>query len=324
MYTESEMRILEGGLCVENDIACRLWFTREDKTHTPAAKDHSREALQLAADRQQQRQRNEQYYQEHIFRIQESIRNLSAQTEMIFRSYLRSLPASAKHGKLDAPKVWRVPVLDDMKVFLTDSDIAEADLTVDLLLDASQSRMNSQELICTQALVIAKSLENCHIPVRVTAFRSLRGYTVLERLKEYGDRRGEGLFGYYAGGWNRDGLCLKTMDWLLEDEKRQGSGGRRILLVLTDASPNDSVPLASKSGSLFSREYEGDAAVREAAAAVRLLRSHSIHCGAVFYGSSSHLDNVHQIYGQQYVRIRSLNQLADGVSQLLQMNLREM
>ena len=324
MYTESEMRILEGGLCVENDIACRLWFTRVDKAHAPAAKNHSREALQLAADRQQQRQRNEQYYQEHIFRIQESIRNLSAQTEMIFRSYLRSLPASAKHGKLDAPKVWRVPVLDDMKVFLTDSDIAEADLTVDLLLDASQSRMNSQELICTQALVIAKSLENCHIPVRVTAFRSLRGYTVLERLKEYGDRRGEGLFGYYAGGWNRDGLCLKTMDWLLEDEKRQGSGGRRILLVLTDASPNDSVPLASKSGSLFSREYEGDAAVREAAAAVRLLRSHSIHCGAVFYGSSSHLDNVHQIYGQQYVRIRSLNQLADGVSQLLQMNLREM
>ena len=324
MYTESEMRILEGGLCVENDIACRLWFTREDKTHAPAAKDHSREALQLAADRQQQRQRNEQYYQEHIFRIQESIRNLSAQTEMIFRSYLRSLPASAKHGKLDAPKVWRVPVLDDMKVFLTDSDIAEADLTVDLLLDASQSRMNSQELICTQALVIAKSLENCHIPVRVTAFRSLRGYTVLERLKEYGDRRGEGLFGYYAGGWNRDGLCLKTMDWLLEDEKRQGSGGRRILLVLTDASPNDSVPLASKPGSLFSREYEGDAAVKEAEAAVRLLRSHSIHCGAVFYGSSSHLDNVHQIYGQQYVRIRSLNQLADGVSQLLQMNLREM
>ena len=114
------------------------------------------------------------------------------------------------------------------------------------------------------------------------------------------------------------------MDWLLEDEKRQGSGGRRILLVLTDASPNDSVPLASKPGSLFSRDYEGDAAVREAAAAVRLLRSHSIHCGAVFYGSSSHLDNVHQIYGQQYVRIRSLNQLADGVSQLLQMNLREM
>ncbi len=326
MYSDSEMRILEDGLCVENDIACRLWFTREDRAHEArlSVKNHSREALQLAADRKQQRQRNEQYYHDHIFRIRESIRNLSAQTDMIFRSYLRSLPASAKHGRLDVLKVWRASVLDDMKIFLTDSDIAEADLTVDLLLDASQSRMNSQELICAQALVIANSLENCHIPVRVTAFRSLRGYTVLERLKEYGDKRGDGLFGYYAGGWNRDGLCLKTMDWLLEDEKKQGFGARRILLVLTDASPNDSLPLAPKPGNLFSREYEGDAAVREAEAAVRLLRSHSIHCGAVFYGATSHLDSVHQIYGQQYVRIRSLNQLADGVSQLLQMNLREM
>lgn len=344
MYSAREMSILEENLCVENDSACRLWFTREDRapgSRTAAgadsahvseteslggrpARELSREAQQLARDRQLQRQRNEQYYHDHIFRIRESIRNLTAQTDMIFRSYLRSLPASAKHGKLDGRRVWRVPVLDDMKVFRTDSDIAEADITVDLLLDASQSRMNSQELICTQALVIARSLEECGIPVRVTAFRSLRGYTVLERLKEYRDRRGEGLFGYYAGGWNRDGLCLRTMDYLLEDEKKQGNGVKRILLVLTDASPNDAVPLAQKSGSLFSREYEGDAAVREAEAAVRLLRSHQISCGALFYGATSHLDNVHQIYGQHYVLIRSLNQLADGVSQLLQMNLREM
>ena len=194
---------------------------------------------------------------------------------------------------------------------------------MDLLLDASQSRMNSQELICTQALVISRSLENCHIPVRVTAFRSLRGYTVLERLKEYGDKRGRGLFGYYAGGWNRDGLCLKTMDYLLEDEKKQGMSGRRILLVLTDAHPNDSLPLAPGPGRMFSREYEGDLAVEDAQSAVRLLRSHKIRCGAIYYGSTSHLDNVHQIYGHQYVRIRSLNQLADGVGELLQMNLRE-
>ena len=172
--------------------------------------------------------------------------------------------------------------------------------------------------------MIAKSLENCRIPVRVTAFRSLRGYTVLQRLKEYGDRRCQGLFGYYAGGWNRDGLCLKAMDYLLEDERRQGTGGKRILLSLTDAHPNDSVPLAPSPGRLFPREYEGDEAVRDAEAAVRALRSHGVKCGAVYYGSTSHLDNVHQIYGQHYVRIRSLNQLADAVTQLLQMSLREM
>jgi hypothetical protein len=328
MYSDAEMRILEESLCTDSDRTCRLWFTdaqsasrrpqASEEPHTGrAVRGRAKDAAQLARDCALQRRRNEQYYHDHIFRIQESIRNLSAQTDMIFQSFLRYLPASAKHGKLNSPRVWRMPLLNDPKVFLTDSDIAEADLTVDLLLDASQSRMNSQELICAQALVIANSLENCHIPVRVTAFRSLRGYTVLERLKEYGDKRGDGLFGYYAGGWNRDGLCLKTMDWLLEDEKKQGFGARRILLVLTDASPNDSLPLAPKPGNLFSREYEGDAAVREAEAAVRLLRSHSIHCGAVFYGATSHLDSVHQIYGQQYVRVKTLSQLPDAVSELL-------
>ena len=337
MYSDAEMRILENSLCVENDRSCRLWFTGDPKTvhagtgkqpetadrDTHSAGNQDREARQLARDRELQRKRNEKYYQDHIFRITESIRNLTAQTEAIFRAYLQALPSASAHGTLNGARVWRLPVLDDPKVFETDSDLAEADLRVDLLLDASQSRMNSQELICTQALVISRSLENCHIPVRVTAFRSLRGYTVLERLKEYGDKRGRGLFGYYAGGWNLDGLCLKTMDYLLEDEKKQGMSGRRILLVLTDAHPNDSVPLAPGPGRMFSREYEGDQAVEDAKRAVRLLRSHKIRCGAIYYGSTSHLDDVHQIYGHQYVRIRSLNQLADGVGELLQMNLRE-
>ena len=65
-------------------------------------------------------------------------------------------------------------VLSDMKNFLIDADPEDAEVCVDLLLDASQSRMNSQEMIASQALVIARSFEECHIPVRVTAFRSLR------------------------------------------------------------------------------------------------------------------------------------------------------
>ena len=54
-------------------------------------------------------------------------------------------------------------MLSDPDVFLSDSDMAEYTLRVDLLLDASQSRMNSQEIIASQAYVIAKSFENCHI-----------------------------------------------------------------------------------------------------------------------------------------------------------------
>ena len=281
----------------------------------------TKEGRRLWRDQEAQRKRNEEYYRTHLFRIRESIRNLSAQTDTIFQSYLNYLPSRVKQGKLEGERAWRIGVLGDMRVFLADSDPAEASLSVDLLLDASQSRMNSQEMIASQALVIARSFEECHIPVRVTAFRSLRGYTVLQRLKEYGDRTGEGIFRYYAGGWNRDALCLKAMEYLMEEERKQGIFRTRILLVLTDASPNDSVPLPPKEGGLFSREYEGDEPVREAQEAVRKLMSDGIHTGALFYGATSHLEQVHQIYGQQYVRVKTLGQLPDAVCELLRRSL---
>ena len=100
-------------------------------------------------------------------------------------------------------------------------------------------------------------------------------------------------------------------------------GRARILLVLTDASPNDSTPLAA-SGLLLPKEYEGAPAVKAAQDAVKALRERGVRVGAVFHGNSSHLENVHQIYGHAYVRIRKASQLAQGVSDLLLMLLREM
>ena len=46
--------------------------------------------------------------------------------------------------------------------------------------------------------------------------------------------------------------------------------------------------------------------------------------GAVFHGNTTHLENVNRIYGHAYVRIQKANQLAQGVSDLLLMLLREM
>ncbi len=332
MYTDAEMRILESNLCVGNDAGCRLWFTGDAQgggrdSGQDAARVSSRllkEGQKLRQDRDAQRQRNEEYYRTHLFKIRESIRNLSAQTEVIFQTYLQRLQSNAKRGKLDGGKAWRMKIMGDSQIFRIDTDISESTVCVDLLLDASQSRMNSQEMIACQALVIARSFEESHIPVRVSAFRSLRGYTILERLKEFGDRRGDGIFRFYAGGWNRDALCLKAMEYLMVEEKKQGRYDNRILLVLTDANPNDSVQMPPKEGSLFAREYEGDEVVKDAADAVRMLISDGIHAGALYYGSTSHLDNVHQIYGQMYVRVKTLNQLPDAVSELLRRSLSQM
>lgn len=71
-----------------------------------------------------------------------------------------------------------------------------------LLLDASMSRVNTQEIIASEAYVIAKSLQDAKIPVQVAAFRSLRGYTSIEVLKGFSEKDCSRVFSFYAGGWN--------------------------------------------------------------------------------------------------------------------------
>ncbi|MDD6154022.1 MAG: hypothetical protein PUB39_00400 [Eubacteriales bacterium] len=319
MYSDKEMRILENNLCDGADAGCRLWFSKS----AGGGDTRTEEGRDLREDEARQKSRNEKFLQDHFFQIEENVKNLSAQIDTVFSSYLRYLPQQAKRGRLDPTKVYRIPVLNDDKVFLANSDVAEYTLTVDILLDASQSRMNSQEVIASQAYVIAKSFESCGIPVRVSCFRSLRGYTVIQQLKDYGAKDVRGVLSFYAGGWNRDGLCFRAMEYVMNND-RVSKDKKRLLLVLTDANPNDSVPLMPTEKEPKKREYEGMPAAEDTAEAVKTLRNGGIRTAAIFFGSTAHLENVHMIYGQEYVRIMHLNQLADAVASLLKMNLREM
>ncbi len=319
LLTEQELRRMENELCAGDDEGCRLWVS-----HGVAAPDANERAEGEAADVRRsaarQKKLNEAFLAEHANMVQGSIRRLSTRIDTIFSAYLRHAPEPARAGRIRSEAAYRLPVLNDTHVFLKSGDEVEPEVCVDLLLDASQSRMNWQEVLSCEAYIIAKSLEKARIPVRVCAFRSLRGYTAVEVLKDYADRGCEGVTRYFAAGWNRDALALETMGRL--DGGEIAHGKQRLLLVLTDASPNDSTPLAAQ-GMRLAREYEGVAAVRAAEEAVRALRSDGIRVGAVFHGSTAHLANVNQIYGHAYVRIQKAAQLAQGVSDLLLMLLRE-
>ena len=316
LLSDGEMRILENELCVGVDEGCRLWITRGEKEET-----RDKDALEVRQSAEKQKARNEKYLADNAAVIQSTVRALSTRIDTVFSSYFKHLPEPAKAGKIRPEQAWRLPVLDDARVFLKDGEEMDPEICVDLLLDASQSRMHSQEVLATEASVIARSLSKLHIPVRVVTFRSVKSFTVLEVLKEFNQSDCRGLARYYAGGWNRDGLAIEALGRMDDDAALQGR--TRILLVLTDASPNDSTPLAAP-GLMLPKEYEGAPAVKAAADAVKALRERGVRVGAVFHGNSSHLENVHQIYGHAYVRIRKASQLAQGVSDLLLMLLREM
>ena len=333
-YSDEEMRILEEALCTDGDAACRLWVVKPQRNgaeagtsmngrsssaegNTPISKD-ARDFLTKSAE---QRRRNEKYRNENALMINESIKRLSAALGTLFESYSRHLPEKARAGRLVARNAYRLSVVHDPYVFLRDGDETENNLRVTLLLDASMSRLYSQEKIAAEAYVIASSLERIHIPFEILSYRTIRGFTVIEKLKESAEKRADSVLRYTAGGWNRDSLAFRTVGRMIreEDPNRKQS---HILLILTDASPNDSMPIAS-GGLLGGKEYEGELSVREARKAVSALREDGIRTSAIFLGSSAHLDNVHQIFGKEYVRIQTIAQLADGVSELIAMMLRE-
>ncbi len=317
LLTGKELRALENELCIGNDEGCRLWLAGRGGAAEDCA---DRDAAEVRRSAARQRERNEAFLREHAAQAQGSVRRLSTRIDTILSSYLRRMPEPARAGRVRPEAAYRLPVLNDARVFLRGGEEVESELCVDLLLDASQSRMNVQEILSTEAYIIAKSLEKVRIPVRVCAFRSLRCHTVLEVLKDWKEKGCEGVLRYFAGGWNRDALALEAIGRL--DGGAAARDKKRILLVLTDASPNDSTPFAA-SDTLLPQEYEGAAAVKAAEDAVRGLRAEGLRVGAVFHGSTAHLESVHQIYGHAYVRIQKAAQLAQGVSDLLLMLLRE-
>ncbi|MEE3487248.1 MAG: hypothetical protein VZT48_04000 [Bulleidia sp.] len=315
---EKEMAVLENDLCKGNHEDCRLWVT---KGHELKGKARTRELQDIAEQTQKQNEFNLAYLNQESILIASSIRKLSAELNTLLATYMQPLPEKAKAGSLQPEKAWRLGVVYDPYVFERPGDTVENHLTVDLLLDASSSRMRNQEKIAAQAYILAESLTANHIPVKVTAFHSLRGYTVLQILKDYDEHDCRRIFRYFAAGWNRDGLALNLVHHLM---RKGGQEARRIMLVMTDANPDDSQKMPAKEGSIFLREYANAEGVEDTIESVKALKEDNVAVGAVYMGPNTHLENVHAIYGSQYIRVQKVQQLAEGISSLLQMMLREM
>ena len=190
------------------------------------------------------------------------------------------------------------------------------DASVDLLLDGSASQNRQQEKLATQAYLIAESLSRCRIPVRVTAFCSVSGCTVLRVLRDYDHpEQNEGVFDYVAAGWNRDGLALRAMGWLLRQRRSEQS----LLLVLSDASPNDDQRIPNGLGGWA---YTGKRGVDDTAAEAAALRLRGVLPVCLFTGSDREVPDARRIYGQAMERLPAIGWLADAVTRLIRGQLR--
>lgn len=329
------------------------------------------ETAKVRKDSAQQALANRRFFASEGELARSLVRRLSARLELTLSDLRENVAVHAPVGRLDPVRAWRMPIVHDPDVFEKQRPEREMPLDVTLLLDASASRMQMQEQLAAEAWILAEALKNCHVPAAVWNFRSLRGYTVLEKMKDFSERDCAHLFHFYVAGWNRDGLGLRlAAEELLHGSRRNfaaearstgmSAGGRRleaqkvtmsakhsgvrnhsmpgaggpsalkpgmvaggspgdrkhILIVLTDASPDDSTRLSACGKYPFGAAYEGRPAVDDAAAAIAEMRAQGILVYGLFLGRTENLESLSLMYGHHQVRIHDISQLARAAGEI--------
>ena len=327
LYNTEESSRIEQLLCSGRHQGCHIYFTdgrrqaeesidvqtgKEPKN--PASDGQIRETIRGA---QAQADRNRTHYKERLHFYENCIARLSQQIRNALLVYPQPSRVAGRNGRIAPEKIWRAVYLNDERIFTEKFEEEQPDFSVDLMLDASASRLQSQETIAAQAYVIARSLHLCRIPVQVTSFLSLRGYTVIRRFCGYDEMdKDERIFDYFAAGWNRDGLALRGAGQLMQDSPAKN----RLLIILTDASPNDDrkIPPDRAGGHPLSRDYSGEAGIEDASSEVRALKKSGVQVMAVLNGEDGSSEATRRIYGDDFVRIENIRRLSDAVGTLLQ------
>ena len=96
------------------------------------------------------------------------------------------------------------------------------------------------------------------------------------------------------------------------------------MLLLTDASPNDSHRIPPGGAYPLGRDYADRAAVEDTAREVRALRQKNVRVAAVFTGEDRSAGDAETIYGRSLARIRTMDQLAGAAGALIRREIQEL
>lgn len=315
LYDQTKTKQLEASLCVDEHKECHLYYARGSAALDPSVKGYVGQQRRAAI---KQMEKNRAFYQADLTRNRNSVNRLTARIRNALLTHLEPTEVRSSSGTLDAGRIWRGLYLDDDKVFTKVLKTDPGGLSVDILLDASTSQLDRQETVAAQGYMIAESLTRCGIPVRVSAFCSLSGYTVLTRYRDYQETdQNDRIFRYFTTGCNRDGLAIRALGKEMEDSPCE----HRMVILLSDAKPHDIKKLVLPNESL---DYSQDAGVNNTAAEVRSLMHRDIAVVCVFTGDDEDVPAAHTIYGRNFARIRSLDQFADTVGTLIQTQIRNL
>ena len=309
MLGKGEAKAVEDRLCRDKHGGCILHFTRGEMSDKPLRDGEAR--LQRIVSKNQEAA-NRKYYMDGLTAHRLAIIRLTEKVRNCILVHLDDSMLKSRAGMLDARAVWRAVYLNDGRIFQRHERTTDTELSVDLLLDGSASQLQRQESVATQAYILAESLTRCGVHVRVYSFCTVGSCTVLRIYRDYDEpEKNDAVFEYAAAGFNRDGLALRAANYMLSDTPYE----HRLLITLSDCSPNDVNKLAAEEGRR--REYQGEAGVADSAAEVERLRRQGVSVMCVFTGEEADLPNARRIYGRELVRIRHISQFADAVGKVI-------
>ena len=313
LYDERTTAELERKLCVDSHKNCRLYYAAGSAEYNPKLRGHYAQRRKGAL---KQMAANRAAYEADALRHRNSILRLTERIRNAMMAYLQPTVSRTSFGTLDAGRVWRSVHLDDDKVFTRIMQSDPGTLCVDILLDASTSQVNRQAMVSAQGYMIAEALTRCNIPVRVSSFCSISGYTILTRYRDYYERdKNDRIFHFFTAGCNRDGLALRA----LYNEMESAPFEHKLLILLSDARPNDIIQF-NLNGQYV--DYAADNGILNTATEVRSLQHRGVSVICVFTGDDNDVPAAHTIYGRNFARIRHLEQFADTVGTLIQNQIR--
>lgn len=323
MYNDFENQRIEEKLCTGKHKESHLLFTKGEKYNLKEQsrelpKKEIKEILEFRRECKNQYEKNKEYFEKNRPVYKNSINRLSEKLRITLDSEREIFPLMSNHGKINGGKIWQALYVDNPRVFEKKEQEDKSGFSVDIMIDGSSSRKNSQEFIAAQVYVLAKSLERCNIPCQIYSYCSIRGYTVLRIFKDYSEQKaGKEIFKYVAAGNNRDGLALKGAGHLMEHSPK----GKRILVVLTDASPQDDQ--SAMEGAFYkNNEYTDELAIKDTEKEIHNLKSNNIQVIGIFMGSERGTIAAKEIFGKDFVKIETIHQFSDAVGRILQEKIR--
>lgn len=323
MYNDFENQRIEEKLCTGKHKESHLLFTKGKKYNLKEQsrelpKKEIKEILEFRRECKNQYEKNKEYFEKNRPVYKNSINRLSEKLRITLDSEREIFPLMSNHGKINGGKIWQALYVDNPRVFEKKEQEDKSGFSVDIMIDGSSSRKNSQEFIAAQVYVLAKSLERCNIPCQIYSYCSIRGYTVLRIFKDYSEQKaGKEIFKYVAAGNNRDGLALKGAGHLMEHSPK----GKRILVVLTDASPQDDQS-ATEGAFYKNNEYTDELAIKDTEKEIHNLKSNNIQVIGIFMGSERGTIAAKEIFGKDFVKIETIHQFSDVVGRILQEKIR--